>query len=179
MLLARSVEEALLYLDINFCSCDRPRLELDGGMDKREDVFLVVYEGRCDRCGATGRFEFALDTSEEVPYPAIGGRTPSRIIAPEEFLRVSDDAASRVPVDVSGLSSDEIAAARLLMENAVTALEELRKFVPEGHVEVPRRESASEAESAARVGAPERFRSEEIDERLRSYRQALSQLADA
>jgi hypothetical protein len=179
MLMARSVEEALLYLDLHFCSCERPRLDLDHGMDKREDAFVVVYEGRCGLCGATGRFEFVLDTTEEVVHPAIGGRTPSKIIGPDEFLRISDDAVSRVPVDMTGLSSDEIALARIFMENAITALEELRKFVSEGDVEIPQEKFTSEEGRSVRRASPERFRAVEIDERLRACRQALPQVESA
>ncbi|MFE3459971.1 hypothetical protein ACFXKD_20695 [Nocardiopsis aegyptia] len=177
MLYARSTAEAFLYLDLHLCSCEYPALDqVDDWLEKRDGVFVAVFDGRCSTCSGSGRYEFELETAELVRYPAIGGSTPSRIIDPGEFLWLSDRAASEVPVDVTGPSKEELGVAHGLMRRAIVTLEEVLKFIPEGDDEVPESAFSSDLGRSLREESPERFRREEITARLAFYRSGVREL---
>lgn len=177
MLYARSIREARLYLQLHLCSCDYPILDqVDHWLEKRDGVFVAVYEGQCGRCSGSGRYEFELETRERARYPAIGGSTSSRIIDPGEFLWLSERGASEVPVDVTGLSKEELRVARYLMQRAVVMLEEVLKFIPEGADEVPESAFFSDLGRSLREESPERFHREEINTRLAYYHSGMAEL---
>lgn len=179
MLVARSIDEALLYLDLNFCSCGTAPAGLRSWRESRDGLLVSIHDGTCSSCGSSGRFEFELDASETVVPPAIGDDRASQIIDPGEFLWLSDSAASKVPANASTLSDEEVRVAELLMEQAIATLEEVLKFIPAGKSEVPEEAVTSRRGISLRRTSPRRFHRDDIGERLESYRQGLLSLQDA
>lgn len=176
MLTARSIEEAHIYLDLHVCeACGEPRFEPQHWLEDRDGQFVAVYEGACPACGAPRRTEFALP-EEQVPPPAIGDERPSVIIDPGEFFWISDRAASKVPGDVSRLSDRELIEARVRMQSAVAALEEVIKFLPPDAERVPAAAFVSEAGVALNTAQPNRFERDALENRLSSYRAGLAHL---
>ncbi|MCM3920252.1 hypothetical protein ND748_00925 [Frankia sp. AiPs1] len=112
-----------------------------------------------------------------LPAGVIGGPEPSRIIDPGEFLWLSDIAASGVPVDLSGMSGQQLLDARQVMERAIAALGEVAKFIPPNRDEVPVEAFTSERGKELHRERPDRFRRTDIEERLRSYQAGLRDFA--
>ncbi|MEU8310754.1 hypothetical protein AB0C84_45190 [Actinomadura sp. NPDC048955] len=177
MLTARTMEEVLLYLDLNFCDCCKAPDGLRSWREQRGRALVSVHAGGCPTCHTTASFEFEIRAQEVVIPPAIGGAVPSQIIDPGEFLWLSDQAASGVPVDISSLPDGQITNARLLLEDAVVALEEVRKFIPDGFQRVPDEAFFSARGKSLYRSSPERFDRELIEERLDFYRHGLAQLS--
>ncbi|MFL1426561.1 MULTISPECIES: hypothetical protein [unclassified Nocardiopsis] len=135
---------------------------------------MATYRAHCANCSEAAVFEFEFVGGAPVPGGAIGGPEPSRIIDPGEFLWLSDRAASRVPVDLTGLTSEEMHVGRRIMKDAIALLEEVLKFIPEGADGVPSDAFFSDLGKTLDVTAPERFRRGDIEERLAGYRAGLA-----
>ncbi len=176
MLLARSVEEARLYLDLHGCECGERAFPFDHHLERQEGFLVAVYSCTCPSCGSSRTVTFAL-ASDLLPAGVIGGAEPSRIIDPGEFLWLSNTAASSVPVDLSGMSGQQLLDGRQIMERAIATLAEVAKFIPTDREEVPAEAFASELGRRLHRERPDRFRRPDIDERLRSYRAGLRDFA--
>ena len=133
-LAARSAAEAQIYMDLHPCECGTPRSR--GAQDLRDDGnggLTSVYAGTCPGCGwRQWSFAFTLPAFQP-PVGRIGGREPSKIIDPGEWIYLSDlhagFPASRRPgpEDCARLS------------RAATAVEEAAKFILPGLEPRPRR----------------------------------------
>jgi hypothetical protein len=176
MLSARSVEEARLYLDLHGCECGERDFAFDHRLEQDGGSLVAVYSGTCPSCGTPRTVTFTL-ASDLLPAGVIGGPAPSRIIDPGEFLWLSDAAASEVPVDLSGMSGQQLRDARQVMERAIAALGEVVKFIPSGRDDVPVEAFTSELGKELRRERPERFHRSDIEERLRSYQAGLRDFA--
>jgi hypothetical protein len=175
MLVTRSPAESYLYIDLHPCDCGEERLEPNHWLEERDGVFVSVYEGNCPRCGRHRKFEFALAEDHDIPpEPAFGGNQPSQLIDPGQFLRISDEAAHRVPVNLDDLPRERWAAARSDMLYAIAALEEVAKFIPEDADIVPEEVFTSEIGRAMYQANPELFSRAQIDDGLRSYREGMA-----
>lgn len=167
LLPARSATEAQLYLDLHPCGCGTARLR--STQDLRADgngSFISVYEGACSGCGRQWRAAFILPASLPV-VGLIGGREPSQIIDPGEWLWLSDR-------DASGAAGPEAPA---LLDRAAAAAEEAAKFIPAGADRVPGNAFRSTLGRAMRDAVPGRFLKTDLDERARLYRARESTVA--
>jgi hypothetical protein len=127
---ARSVAECHLYMRLHPCSCGEAGFPWTSHETSPADSGdLSVYKGSCPRCGTARRFEFLVDSPGVAP-PAFGGPEPSRIIGPEEFHKLSQQAAA---VARDGDRADGHEAAL----DAVASVEEVLKFIPPGADAVP------------------------------------------
>jgi hypothetical protein len=93
MLIARSLQEAGLYVELHPCECGAAG-ELTFSVIERDGMPVVVYQGDCPGCGRSRRFEFRIP-AEPVAGPAYGGQEPSEIVDAGEFLWYSDRATEQ------------------------------------------------------------------------------------
>ncbi|MEV7803918.1 hypothetical protein AB0O28_13300 [Microbispora sp. NPDC088329] len=165
--IARSRDEAHLYLDLNPCACGSADTDWDSGLVSVEGEPVTCYEGRCAACGAEREHLFGLPEREVTPsgFPAFGGTEPSELLDPGEWLWVADLTAGNVP---EGGERQALSIAR-------AAVEEVIKFVPPGQDEVPEDAFWSERGRAVRAAEPGRFR---LD-RLLVVRDTYRELAEA
>jgi hypothetical protein len=176
MLVARTPEEARLYMDLHPCECDGAGFEPAHWLEDRDGTMVAVYEGQCPGCGRTRRFEFALDPAEAPPPPAYGGADPSQIIDPGEFLRMGDHYASRYPADPPDDPPGTRDAARRAMAYAVATTDEVLKFIPPGRDRVPGSAFTSDLGRAMYRASPERFERIALLRRLALFREILGDL---
>ncbi|MEU6407414.1 hypothetical protein [Microbispora sp. NPDC046933] len=165
--IARSRDEAHLYLDLHPCACGSADTDWDSGLESVEGELVTCYEGRCAACGAEREHLFALPEREVTPtgFPTFGGAEPSELLDPGEWLWVADLTAGNVPED----------GERQALSIARAAVEEVIKFVPPGQDEVPEDAFWSERGRAVRAAEPGRFR---LD-RLLVVRDTYRELAGA
>lgn len=172
MLVARSSPECHLYIELHPCTCGERVLDASHRLVSTDAGLGAVYEGICPRCGTQRRFDFVLDP-EIPPGDRFGGARASSIIDPGEFLAVADDAAKRVPADLSRLDETQREAARWWLTRAVNALEEVIKAVPTTADAVPETAMFSELGKAMYAREPGRFRKLRLEAVLEAYRGLL------
>ncbi|MEV6281598.1 hypothetical protein [Kribbella sp. NPDC051770] len=172
MLIARSLQEAGLYVELHPCECGAAG-ELTFGVVERDGETLAVYEGDCPGCGRARRFEFRLP-AEPVAGPAYGGEEPSRIVDAGEFLWYSDRATEQAFRLSAETDDDAVARGRSALEVAAAALDEVRKFVPAGATAVPREAIGSELGQALYDADPDRFTLDTLAGRRRLLDDALA-----
>jgi hypothetical protein len=154
---ARTRDEAHLYLDLRPCECGSAETEWDSGVVAVGSSMGTAYSGTCSACGAEREFVFALPEREVVPegFPTFGGPEPSQLLDAGEWLWVADMTAGNVPRD------DPDAAFRALAI-AIAAVEEIVKFIPDGQDEAPDQAFWSERGARMRAEEPGRFRRERL-----------------
>ncbi|MFF1822401.1 hypothetical protein ACFVWG_34185 [Kribbella sp. NPDC058245] len=161
--MARSIQEAGLYVELHPCECGAGG-ELTMSLAEQDGQQVAIYEGDCPECGRARRFEFALP-AEPTTGPAYGGSEPSTIIDAGEFLWYSDR-VTEAAAEGAG------AQARSAVDTAIAALDEVLKFIPDGADAVPREALTSELGKAVYDAGPDRFARAEL-----AYRRGL--LAEA
>lgn len=175
MLISRSSPECHLYIELHPCSCGERRGPAQHRLVSSDDGLVAVYEGACPKCGTSRRFDFLLDP-EIPPGTKLGGAKPSTIIDAGEFLAVADEAARAVPGDTSRLDAAGKQRARIVMQRAVDALEEVLKFVPAGADRVPAEVLFTAAGKEVYLREPGRFRVPRLQAVLGVYRDAVAKL---
>lgn len=150
VLLARSVEEAHLYMDIRGAEPGARGHALIA----RGDDLVSTYTCVCH--GAVRRFEFLIPTPT-ARVGMFGDEAPSVIIGPGEFLKVADGMSRSVPANVSGLTTAQVAEARRRVRIAAACLDEIVKFIPEGASSVPAAAFVSETDQEMFAAEPGRF----------------------
>jgi hypothetical protein len=138
-LVTRSAEESQLYLELQSCpQCAATALEITAHWQAEDagGALLSCYESRCAECGGGAEFEFAAPDEPPAP-PRFGGPEPSRLIDAGQFLAVARELAAAVPADPAQCPAEERADAREAMAMAVSAVTEVRKFLPADGNEVP------------------------------------------
>jgi hypothetical protein len=136
--LARSNEEAHLYLDLHPCPCGGADAARDSAVGVDGGQWIVRYTCVCSHCGRSRVVEFRQPESPARPAPGAWsvGPEPSELLDAGEWLWVSDRYAS-APVELAGLTAEEAAQAREDLAAAGGALDEVVKFLPAGAEEVP------------------------------------------
>jgi hypothetical protein len=176
--LARTNAEAHLYMDLHACPCGERRFARQSSVVTIDGELASRYTGACARCGTPRVFEFRLPLEIMQP-PATGvvygGPEPSELLDPGEWLSVADDYARSVPVGTK-LDGDALRSARQRMAVAIAALDEIRKFVPPGAVEVPPSAFTTPFGRAMWDKEPGRFRLIRLDAVRTAYAQAAERL---
>lgn len=172
VLIARSSPECHLYIELHPCACGEAKLDVRHRLVSFDAGLGAVYEAPCSRCGVQRQFEFLLDP-EIPPGDKFGGANASTIIDAGQYLAVADDAAKRVPADVTGLDDDDRRAAGWWMNRAVNALEEVIKAIPPGAEAVSETAMFSESGKAVYARESGRFRRSRLEAVLESYRELL------
>ncbi|MFI7105968.1 hypothetical protein ACIBK9_06650 [Nonomuraea sp. NPDC050227] len=149
---ARTRDEAHLYLDLNPCACGSTDTTWRNGLIDVEGELVNRYFGPCEECGTPREFVFGLPERPVLPagFPTFGGPEPSELLDAGEWLWVADLTASDVPV------ADRAEALRTL-RIAAAAVEEVVKFVPAGADAVPDDGFWSERGQGVRAAEPGRF----------------------
>jgi hypothetical protein len=174
MLIARSMQEAHLYMDLRACECGEESFEREHRLEDHEGALVAVFEGTCPRCGRVRSFVFRMDDRLPPAPPEFGGPEPSSIIDPGEFLWISDEVSTDNGLRMLGTPPAEHRKFRPAAEYAIAALEEVAKFLPEGADRVPAERFTSERGRALHARSPHRFSREEIDASLRQKREILA-----
>lgn len=175
MPVSRSTEESHLYMQLHPCDCGEADFEWRHRQHELAECGLVArYRGECGRCGRERRFAFALAPEPSPPPPAFGGRRPSQIIDPGDFLRVSRLAAATVAADPTQLSDDEFHPARDSLAVAVAALDEVLKFIPDRADAVPAEAFRSEAGQREYRADPQQFTRSRLGAVRDGYRRLLA-----
>ncbi|MFJ2817141.1 hypothetical protein [Streptomyces sp. NPDC087294] len=174
MLIARSTQEAHLYMDLHPCVCGAPMAEWQHRLDDRAGVLVSVYEGVCPQCGRTRLFEFLVSGDRPSAQSAFGGPDASRIIDPGEFLWASDRVSTASGLQLLHLPLAEQSEVRPATAYAIAALEEVAKFLPEGADEIPADRFTSELGRDVYTKDPTRFTREDIGAALELKRRILA-----
>ena len=179
--LARTNEEAHLYMDLHPCECGEiqfPRsssvVEADGG------ELASHYTGTCPQDGKKREFTFRLPGQIAMPphdgSVYYGGPEPSELIDPGEWLSIADAYARNVPADTASLAADGLAQARSMLSRAAAAVDEVLKFIPEGEDRVPERAFVTDRGRAAYAKEPGRFRRPRLEAVRGTYANIAAQL---
>jgi hypothetical protein len=174
-LLARSNEEAHLYLDLHPCECGGEDAARDSAVSLDGDQWTVRYTCICARCGRPR--EVAFRQPESPARPATGGWSagegPSELLDAGEWLWVSD-LYGGAPADADGLGPEEAAQAREDLAAAGGALDEVVKFLPADADEVPAAAFWTERGRQVWRSEPGRFRRERLTAVRDRYRALLA-----
>ncbi|SDQ42500.1 hypothetical protein [Thermostaphylospora chromogena] len=146
---ARTRDEALLYLDLHPCACGSAETDWDNSLATVDGVMVSRYAGVCGGCGAQREYLFALPERETpvAGFPTFGGEEPSRLLDAGEWLWVADRVASNVP---RGEERQALSVAR-------AAVDEVIKFIEPGGKRVPDDAFWTERGRAVRDAEPGRF----------------------
>ncbi|MFG1945199.1 hypothetical protein [Nonomuraea sp. NPDC048826] len=149
---ARTRDEAHLYLDLHPCACGSADTTWRGGLVSVAGEMVNRYSGDCEECAAPREYLFGLPARPVMPtgYPTFGGPEPSELLDAGEWLWVADLSAGNVPVD-------DPAEAERALKVATAAVAEVVKFVPPGADAVPDDGFWSERGLGMRAAEPGRF----------------------
>ncbi|MEU6278104.1 hypothetical protein ABZ871_37775 [Streptomyces populi] len=176
MLIARSTQEAHLYMDLHACACGADGFEREHRLDERDGVLVAVYEGVCPECGRARSFAFRLTDELPPAPPAFGGSEPSRIIDPGEFLWVGDQVATDAGLRLLHTPPAERHEQREGSAFALAAVEEVLKFLPRGLDRIPEELFTSERGREVYARAPHRFERAALLENIARKRRILESL---
>jgi hypothetical protein len=182
MLMARTSEEAHLYIALHPCDCGRTaydphslNFEPRHWLEERDGELVAVYEGECRGCGTTRRFEFVLDRNMPGPSPSFGAGQ-SQIIDAGEFLWAAAEQVGWIPVDLALLPADRWSLAIQDTRLGLAMVEEAVKFLPPGSDELPEWTVVAERGRSLRRAWPDRFSREGLLGQVESYRSTLRDL---
>lgn len=174
-LLARTNEEAHLYLELHPCACGGDDAARDSAVRLEGDQWMVRYTCICARCGRSREVTFRQPESQA--RPAAGGWSvgdqPSELLDAGEWLWVSDMFAG-APASTDGLSPEEAAQAREDLAAAGGALDEVVKFLPAEADEVPAAAFWTDRGREVWQAEPGRFRRERLEAVRDLYRALLA-----
>ena len=164
--LARSSEEAHLYMELHPCACGEADLDAVSSVGRVDGDWISRYTGRCVECRRERVFEFRQP--EELAVPGEGawaaGAQPSELLDAGEWLFVADAYGSAETDAGPQVRTDLLAAA--------AALDEVLKFLPDGADEVPESAFWSVRGRAVRAAEPGRFRRARLEAARGVYRSA-------
>lgn len=169
---ARTRDEAHLYLDLHPCACGSVETTWHSGLVSVEGEPVSRYSGTCGECGTAREYLFGLPARPVMPagYPTFGGPEPSELLDAGEWLWVADLTAGNVPVD-------DAAEARRALRIATAAVEEIVKFVPPGADAVPDDGFWSERGRQVREAEPGRFQLDRLLVVRNTYRELAGRYA--
>lgn len=168
MLVARSVAEAHLYLDLRGAE----RSGRTARLEERGDDLISVYEADC--AGVRKQFEFEIPTPD-ARSGGYGDEEPSRLIGPGEFMGWSDHVANTVPSASAGLTAADRAEALRRLRVAAECVDEVLKFIEAGSDRVPDDAFRSAYDQAVRDGEPGRFKRARLTAIAESYRRTAAE----
>jgi hypothetical protein len=181
-LLARTVAEAHLYMELNPCEvCGEQRFEPTAAVILVDGELCSRYTGECPQCGTIREFTFRLPDETPIPNeaePSFGSGQPSELLDAGEWLWVADQIARRVPAEPDGMSADERWQAGLDVRTAAAAIAEARRFVPAGADAVPAGSLRSARGREVYAAEPGRFDVERLELVERVYRELAATFID-
>ncbi|TYB64372.1 hypothetical protein FXF51_21910 [Nonomuraea sp. PA05] len=153
---ARTRDEALVYLDLNPCECGSVETDWDSGVVSLGGSLVKRYSGICEGCETEREHHFSLPRRETIPtgWPAFGGPEASQLLDAGEWMWLADFTAGNVPEDP--------VSARRTLSMARAAMDEVLKFIPEGQDDVPAEAFWSARGREVRDAEPPRFRRDRL-----------------
>jgi hypothetical protein len=179
--LARTSEEAHLFMDLNRCACGQAAFGRDSVLLSDGSQLLRRYAGACPGCGAKREFVFRVPDRPVPPAPRrevrFGSDEPSELVDAGQWMWIADSYAGLHSADPGQIPPAELPRARADLAYAAAAMDEVAKFVPAGADAVP--ESALWTERGRELyrREPYRFRLSTIDAVRDTYRRLLARLS--
>jgi hypothetical protein len=160
---ARTRDEAVVYLDLTPCECGTTDAEWAHGTGFVNGELVSLYDATCSACGAIREYAFGLPEQEtDGEYPHFGGAEPSKLIDAGRWMALADHLASVVPDDEPTAAADVLGLAR-------AAVDEVLKFVPAGATAVPPEAFWTPAGRRVHTAEPGRFRRDRLEVVRRTY----------
>lgn len=175
MLVARTSEEARLYLDLHACDCGEQRFDPRHWLEQRGDDLVAVYEGECPQCGRTRRYEFLLAEEMPGPFPSFGAGV-SQIIDAGEFLWAASERVGTIPVDLNLLAAQRWPQAMRDVRYGIAAVTEAVKFLADGTDELADTAVVAQRGRDLRQRRPRLFTRAGLQGQLDSFRDTLADL---
>lgn len=169
--LARTADEALLYLDMEPCHrCGGKDIEwADAAVEVPQGGPGREYSGRCGACGALRRYVFRVPAGAWSSGSGcdFGGDSPSELLDAGDWWRLSDLAAGEAA------SADPDAAGEAF-EVALATVREVLKFVPDSGDRVPEEAFWTARGRAVRDADPSRFERDRLEALRDRYQEELT-----
>jgi hypothetical protein len=128
---ARTRDEARLYLDLTPCTCGALDADWQHATGLLDGELVSVYDAICPQCNAEREYTFALpDHETAAEFPNFGGAEPSQLIDPGGWMALADHLAGNLP-------ADDPATVAQALQIASAAITEVLKFIPPGATAVP------------------------------------------
>lgn len=177
--LARTNEEAHLYMDLHPCACGEAAFERKSAVHSTDEGLVSVYRGDCPRCGAAREVRFRIPEKVLVPSRPVrfGGDEPSQLLDPGEWMALADRWASVAPPGPSIVDVEPRRQAARSVERAAAAMDEVLKFIPAGEDAVPAAAFVSERGRQVYGAEPGRFRRARLEAVRDTYRRIAGELA--
>lgn len=144
---ARSVAEAVLYMDLRPCGCGDSSFDRDvSWADLPDGSQLVTYAGPCATCGRKRRFTFGLPHTGNTGDDDFSGpaHPPSQLLDPGEWWlaatalgHLAEQLANAVEPARAWADPDAWDEMTALLARCATAYDEVLKFIPDGADRVP------------------------------------------
>jgi hypothetical protein len=129
--IARTRDEARLFLDLTPCDCGSTDADWQHGTGLVDGELASCYDATCMDCGADREYCFGLPPTETGgDFPNFGGPEPSQLLDPGRWLALADQLASMLP------PNDPQSSAQALTI-AAACVAETMKFIPPGERAVP------------------------------------------
>ncbi len=179
--LARTNEEAHLFMDLHPCECGEIRFPRSSSVIETGDGDRASQDtGTCPQDGRQREFTFRLP-QQILPPPGdgsvrYGGPEVSELLDPGEWLSVADAYARNVPADTAAIDAEGLACAKAMLTRAAGAIDEVLKFVPAGADRVPEAAFVTDRGRAAYTKEPGRFRSVRLEAVRSTYANIAAQL---
>ena len=164
MLLARTPDEAHVYMDLHPCDCGETSFERRSSVIAIGDDLGRVYRGNCERCGKAREFRFRLPAEPlaTLGQPEFGDDRPSELLDPGEWMLVAERHAR-----VASPTRRDLGIAR-------AAMFEILKFMGTDDDSVPERAFTSARGREMRDEEPGRFGRARLEAVLATYDDLLT-----
>lgn len=164
MLLARTPDEAHVYMDLHPCECGEATFDRRSSVAADGDDLISVYRGQCAGCGKARELRFRLPEHPVFTSGALrfGDDRPSELLDPGEWMALADEHAKRTP------------ATRRDVEVAAAAIDEILKFGAPSDDHIPESAFTSERGRAVRAAEPGRFRRARLEAVRATYRSIVA-----
>ncbi|WP_433165252.1 hypothetical protein [Kribbella sp. CA-247076] len=165
---ARTRDEARLYLDLTPCACGFVAVDWRHATRLVDGELASCYDTTCPGCDAVREYSFGLPPRESGgDYPNFGGAEPSQLLDAGRWLALADQLASRLPPDDPATRAEALSV-------AAAAVAEVIKFVPPGEEVVPVEAFWSAEGRRVYDAEPGRFRRGRLEVVLETYRAAAA-----
>ncbi|MFC7528578.1 hypothetical protein [Actinoplanes sp. GCM10030250] len=165
---ARSVAEAVLFMDLRPCVCGDSGFDRDVSWEELPERGLqrVRYTGPCATCGRDRQFTFLLPIEESAGDDEFSGPAdpPSQLLDPGEWWLAATTLGQLTEqlgnaVDPAEAWRDPVAWDEMtaLLARCATAVDEVVKFIPDGTDRVPAEEFRTATGRNALRGDPAAF----------------------
>jgi hypothetical protein len=161
--IARTRDEARLYLDLTPCTCGSTDADWHHGSALVDGELASSYDATCPSCGTDREYNFALPPTETPgDFPNFGGPEPSQLLDPARWLSLADHLTSHLP-------PDDPQTTKQALTIAAAAIAEVLKFIPPNETAVPETAFRTTESRQLRAAEPGRFDRARLEITLATY----------